>query len=389
MNKNALLDVFLNNNSLNALCEALCSQIGCPVVITDNAFHIVSSSAPSNFKNSEYFKTDSHSELSLKTAENIENAFFESDNGFVSLCGEESDFCCSALSCDGARLGFIIYIAKEDALPQFSQRVFYEALVSKQFFFEKHRVGKESNTAEEILTALLDGNFEERHLFEREAAGTFLAHFSPAYFAVIDISRSLQKEKADFGIKGALEAGFHASHPFFYKGDVIMFLHEDHDISLLKKLSKEYGLCVMISEKLCDLYSLKSAFPPVISALKYYIEEKAEPFVIKYSECKLLMLLKAANDVYGICDKEVEAVFNYDKENDSQLCLTLYTYLICRHSLKETAEKLYTHRNTVQYRIKKLKDEFMIDPDSPDKLLSYIISLSCALLKLGYDDFIK
>ena len=85
----------------------------------------------------------------------------------------------------------------------------------------------------------------------------------------------------------------------------------------------------------------------------------------------------------------VEKIFNYDKENSTELCLTFYTYLVCRHSLKETAERLFTHRNTVQYRIKKLKDEFMIDPDDSDKMLSYILSLSCALFKLGYNDIFK
>lgn len=389
LNKNILLNVFLNNNSLNLLCEALGAEIGCPIIVTDNAFHIVSSYAPEGFGSAEYRKTVSHSELSFETAERIEKAFENSGDGFVCLQGEENVFCCSALSCGGAQLGFLIYIESEEKLPSFSDRSFFETLLSKQFFFEKHCAGKEIDTAEEILTALLNGSFKERALFEREAAGTFLAHFSPLCFAVLDISGLEEKADKSFGIKNALSVGFHASHPFVYKGKVIMFLHEDHDAGLLKKLSKEYNFSGIISEKLSDLYSLKEAYLSVSSALEYHLKKEQEPFVIKYSDCKLLMAIKTAEEVCGICDGSVEKIFNYDKENSTELCLTFYTYLVCRHSLKETAERLFTHRNTVQYRIKKLKDEFLIDPDDSDKMLSYILSLSCTLFKLGYNDIFK
>lgn len=223
MNKNILLNVFLNNNSLNLLCEALGAEIGCPIIVTDNAFHIVSSYAPEDFQSAEYRKTVSHSELSFETTERIEKAFENSGDGFVCLRGEENDFCCSAMSCGGAQLGFLIYIESEEKLPSFSDRSFFETLLSKQFFFEKHCAGKEIDTAEEILTALLNGSFKERALFEREAAGTFLAHFSPLCFAVLDISGLEEKPTKALELKTLYRSVFTLHTPLCIKERLLCF----------------------------------------------------------------------------------------------------------------------------------------------------------------------
>ena len=45
-------------------------------------------------------------------------------------------------------------------------------------------------------------------------------------------------------------------------------------------------------------------------------------------------------------------------------CVQLSYYLTCRCSLKDTCEALFTHRNTVLYRIRKMREDFAVPPDS-------------------------
>ena len=70
----------------------------------------------------------------------------------------------------------------------------------------------------------------------------------------------------------------------------------------------------------------------------------------------------------------------------AELCLTLYTYLTCGHSLLRTCDKLFTHRNTVQYRIRKIREEFGLDTEDPDRQLGFLLSLALALLRLGHEE---
>ena len=85
-------------------------------------------------------------------------------------------------------------------------------------------------------------------------------------------------------------------------------------------------------------------------------------------------------------DSTVSELARYDSENSSELTETLYTYLSCHHSLKTTCEKLYTHRNTVLYRINKITETYKIDLDDPNKYLRYLLSAALVLVKNGRDE---
>ena len=48
-----------------------------------------------------------------------------------------------------------------------------------------------------------------------------------------------------------------------------------------------------------------------------------------------------------------------------------------------SCERLYTHRNTVLYRIRKIKEDFGLDLDAPEKHLKYLLSAAVILAKNG------
>ena len=96
-------------------------------------------------------------------------------------------------------------------------------------------------------------------------------------------------------------------------------------------------------------------------------------------------LLHLKQNNYQI-DKNISSLLYHDLNNNTDFCLTLYTYIICNHSLKKTAENLHAHSNTVLYRIQKAKDEFEIDTDNSELHFYYLISLALCLLELGHED---
>ena len=64
----------------------------------------------------------------------------------------------------------------------------------------------------------------------------------------------------------------------------------------------------------------------------------------------------------------------------------MYFYLVCHHPLIETCERQYAHRNTVLYRMKKMKEDFGLSPELAENHISYLISCALLLLKDGNDD---
>lgn len=365
------------------LLEAVSGQFGCPIIVTDNAFHIVASFAPNGFDDSEYRKAVSHSELPLSACGAITKALTKSDNRRVLNGSSERSYLAAELESGGVALGYIIYILFGSDEPQEGDCLFAESLIAKQFFTDR-RTGLAFDTAEEILIDLLDGKFKTEELFLSRASGTFLSQFSPERYALIELPQLQRSQNEHIG--HSLEQSFHASHPLFYRGKMLLFLHEDHDIRLLRSLISEYELKAVLSGRLENLYSLKKSFPLAEAALCYLGEKQNEPFLANAADYSLLMLLRDTEKRFDLSDEKVKALYEYDKSKGTELCLTLYTYLTCRHSLLKTSEKLFTHRNTVQYRIRRIKDDFDLDADSAEDFFSLLVSLSLALLRLGNEE---
>ena len=63
--KEKLLNVFLEENTLSALTKAVSTELECPVIVADDAFHIAASCAVSEYNDPTYRIAVSHSELSL------------------------------------------------------------------------------------------------------------------------------------------------------------------------------------------------------------------------------------------------------------------------------------------------------------------------------------
>lgn len=71
----------------------------------------------------------------------------------------------------------------------------------------------------------------------------------------------------------------------------------------------------------------------------------------------------------------LEPLVNYDREKDSQLVETLKKYFECRSNLKRVSEVMFTHYNTVIYRMQRIRDIIGRDLDDPDVRLNLQIAL--------------
>ncbi|MBF1096548.1 MAG: helix-turn-helix domain-containing protein, partial [Solobacterium sp.] len=66
----------------------------------------------------------------------------------------------------------------------------------------------------------------------------------------------------------------------------------------------------------------------------------------------------------------------------------LYYYELKNHSVIETAQELFTHRNTIEYRLRKIKDMFHIDDAHESEKLIRLISLGLCLIQMNQDDIV-
>lgn len=379
MMKDELLNVFLTENTLSGLLKAISGAVECPTVIVDDAFHIAASCAVSEYNDPAYRTAVSHGELSLETCAAISAHSAEKD--FTVAAGNKK-YRVLRLENGDTVLGYMILISAEYMPCDTETLNFTAALVSKQLFFERRQ--SFAGTAEEILAALFDGEFSDEEHFKISASATYLSNFHPERFALIDLQRCTPAAAAF--LQTQLKNEFHASHPFIYKGKAVMFLHGDHSMPRLAELAGQNGTTAAVSEKLQGIFSAARLYPAAAATLDY-LNEKGKGGALAFAEdYTLLLTLRAAAENGTVFDTDVKKMAEHDKENAGELCLTLYTYLCCRHSLKDTCERLYTHRNTVLYRIRRIKEFFGIDTDNPDLCTAYLLQAALELIKTGNDE---
>ncbi len=242
-------------------------------------------------------------------------------------------------------------------------------------------------TAEEILTHLLDGGFSSAAYFRLQTAETHLADFYPEAFALIDLTAYHTMYMGKSPLKDELTYRFYASHPFLYKGDVLLFLRKGCNIADFDALVGEFHLKVAVSDPIGDLFDLPALYRPAREALVLMTETSFHSgSVLRASQLKPLLLssLQTRSDLFS---ERIRFLSVCDREKGSQYWETLYHYLSSGRSLKETCAALFTHRHTILYRIHKMQDEYAVPPDDPSAHLELLLGASLALFRTKGADF--
>lgn len=82
-----------------------------------------------------------------------------------------------------------------------------------------------------------------------------------------------------------------------------------------------------------------------------------------------------------LIDKKIGKLSEYDKENGTDLVMTLYHYLSTAGSLIETANLMFIHRNSVKYRMDRIKEIAKIDMGNAVNRFEFYLCTVFYLLK--------
>lgn len=86
----------------------------------------------------------------------------------------------------------------------------------------------------------------------------------------------------------------------------------------------------------------------------------------------LLQFAESRNPNEFFCEA-LERLLDYDQQADKELVKTLRAFLECNGNLTETSDRLFIHRNTLKYRLERIRDITQIDlDDSENRLMLHL-----------------
>ena len=172
---------------------------------------------------------------------------------------------------------------------------------------------------------------------------------------------------------------------------MFLFLYKNRDAAVFTELAGEFDLKVIISEAVRDLYDLPLLYRAAHDALSMIAGSDYHGENVCYvAQLRTPLLLKNLESRNDLISPELRALDEHDRKKGTQYCETLYFYLICSRSLKKTCDALFTHRNTVLYRIERIRDDFLIPLDDPERHTELLFGVALLLFqKEGPDFFLR
>lgn len=104
---------------------------------------------------------------------------------------------------------------------------------------------------------------------------------------------------------------------------------------------------------------LYKSYHQALSIQRLHQSNKIDPTKVSYSDMgiyKLLMGIEDPDIISEYYEKTIRPLEEYDKKNRSDLCRVLHCYLLHNGSVKETADELFVHRNTINYKLNKASE---------------------------------
>lgn len=163
-------------------------------------------------------------------------------------------------------------------------------------------------------------------------------------------------------------------------GELLFVTRGDDVGSGLRDHLRLYGMCMGVSESFSSPLELSSFYRQARRAIDFGLRMEPEKTSYDYSSYAVHDLASALverKDWIYLCHPAVRELKAYDERHDDDYMVTLQTYLEQGGSTRKAGELLHMHRNTINYRVQRIRQLFSLDlDDAPTRahlLLSFLM----------------
>jgi PucR family transcriptional regulator, purine catabolism regulatory protein len=141
------------------------------------------------------------------------------------------------------------------------------------------------------------------------------------------------------------------------------------------------SLNVGVGRNYSDLQQISRSYEEAREALRI-AQLSDQNQVVFFDNLGFYKILSEKNrgDLDNFVHELLQPLFDYDQTRKGELVKTLETYYETNRNLKMTSTRLFTHYNTVLYRIRKIEDLAGVNFDNPEDVLNLEIAVN--ILKL-------
>ncbi|RFU70674.1 PucR family transcriptional regulator [Peribacillus saganii] len=134
----------------------------------------------------------------------------------------------------------------------------------------------------------------------------------------------------------------------------------------------------------CKLWAVQKSYLEAKKAIRIGSRLDKNKQIFTFEEIEMFQLLIDASEYINMdefVEKKIGKICDYDTKHNTDLVTTFYYYLASGGSLLDTAKHLYIHRNSVKYRIDRIKEIADVDLENFQERFVYYFSIMYHLIK--------
>lgn len=146
----------------------------------------------------------------------------------------------------------------------------------------------------------------------------------------------------------------------------------------LRDLGARTGIVLGLSNVFQNYREARSQYMKACRAADLCSEFQPEKILVEYKDMiiyELLVRYQSDNRLNDLIVPEISQILQTDEKNGGEYLNTLSAYLRCFGKSQKICEELHIHKNTLLYRVERLKDTFGLKLDDGDAQMRYYLSL--------------
>ena len=374
--------IFIKAKNLNEIIAGLYSIIHNPIAVINRDFQLVACHSPFLFDDETWNESIRMGYVNYSTYKKIrETLKVEDTSKIVTTLSSNRRLIINLKNERNEILGLLIILEVETKLELISDD-FIKILseLTKKYIYDQN-FAKTNDNIKSFFTSLLDNTFTDKAIFLQKIKDLKIDLKNPYYLLILDFN-----EQFNEGSKIETESFFlslikkQIIATTYKNGDYILLIKDKLNEETIIKINDflfKMRFYMIVSNRIVDLYSINNIF---IEEYKIFtLLQKTVGDYLLYDLANFLPFLPLISykkeELINFINEDIYQIFLYDQANKSEFIDTIYLYLLTNKSLNETAKRLYIHKNTITYRLEKIKELFSLDFFDYNKNINYIFSI--------------
>ena len=206
----------------------------------------------------------------------------------------------------------------------------------------------------------------------------------------LDKMDTVERRRLGYRIQIYLKNLTHNAHFFYYNGNFVLVINaveKELSMEIIRgfmervKMIMTQELHIGCGSLVSDITNLHISYQRALAAVS--MAQETGSLLTVFDEMGVYRILYSVKDpnllrqIYCEC---LEPLVSYDARHGTEYVKTLELYLKYSGSIQTVAEEMFTHRNTVNYRIRNIKQMLNCPLETADEKLPY--QIACLILHM-------